>query len=66
MRGVPTLVCSGTWAVLVVLGVPEKAEVAAQGTTDKYGFEARSFDGTNNNLEHPLWGSTNTSQVGLD
>lgn len=65
VRGVPTLGCSGAWAVLLVLGVLEKAEVAAQGTTDQYGFEARTFDGTNNNLEQPLWGSTNTSQVGL-
>lgn len=59
----------GMKALLVVLisgllFVLQDARVAAQ-ITDALGFEARTYDGTYNNLQRPLWGSVNTTQVGF-
>lgn len=30
---------------------------------DELGFEVRTYNGTNNNLDNPLWGSVNITQV---
>lgn len=55
-----TLLLSIVIGVFLLCG--EDGGVFAQ-TTDELGFEARTYDGTENNLLWPLWGSVNITQV---
>ena len=57
LRGVVTL------GLLLVAAVVDGPGVVTAQKTDDLGFEARTYNGTNNNLDHPLWGSVNISQV---
>ena len=57
LRGVVTL------GLLLVAAVVDGPGVVTAQETDELGFEARTYNGTNNNLDFPLWGSVNISQV---
>ena len=57
LRGVVTL------GLLLVAAVVDGPGVVIAQKTDDLGFEARTYNGTNNNLDFPLWGSVNISQV---
>ncbi|CAM9989463.1 unnamed protein product, partial [Ascophyllum nodosum] len=57
LRGVVTL------ALLLVAAVVDSPGVVTAQETYYLGFEARTYNGTNNNLDYPLWGSVNISQV---
>ena len=57
LRGVVTL------ALFLVAAVVDGPGAVTAQETDDMGFEARTYNGTNNNLDYPLWGSVNISQV---
>lgn len=53
----------GSLLLAAVLLVNDPEAGGASQATYGSGFEARSYNGSYNNLGYPLWGSTNITQV---